>query len=339
MNRRDFIQNIAISPALGLRLDDNKILKPKRLKAGDTIGLVCPAAPAYSKETVEVVAESMQALGFKVKYGKNIWKRYGYLAGNDAERAADINEMFADSNVKAILCVHGGWGCARILPLLNYQMIKNNPKVIVGYSDVTALLLGIHAQTGLVTFHGPVGGSTWNDFSVKYFKSVLMNAEKVKYENPINKGDNLTQVEDRISTINRGIAKGKLIGGNLTVLCHILGSKFVPNFKNAIVFCEDVQEQPYSVDRMINHMKLCGVFEEMNGFVFGKCTKCEPGEGSYGSLTLEDLWEDHIKPTKKPAFVGSMIGHINNKFTIPIGIEAEINADQGIIQFLESSVE
>lgn len=339
MNRRDFIQNIAVSPALGLRLDDNIILKPKRLKAGDTIGLVCPAAPAYSKETVEVIAESMQALGFKVKYGKNIWKRYGYLAGNDAERASDINEMFADPTVQGILCVHGGWGCARILPLLNYQMIKNNPKVIMGYSDVTALLLGIHAQTGLVTFHGPVGGSTWNDFSVKYFKSVLMNAEKVKYENPINKGDNLTQVEDRISTINRGIAKGKLIGGNLTVLCHILGSKFVPNFKNAIVFCEDVQEQPYSVDRMINHMKLCGVFEEMNGFVFGKCTKCEPGEGSYGSLTLEDLWEDHIKPTKKPAFVGSMIGHINNKFTIPIGIEAEINADQGIIQFLESAVE
>lgn len=339
MNRRDFIQNIAVSPALGLRLDDNIILKPKRLKAGDTIGLVCPAAPAYSKETVEVIAESMQALGFKVKYGKNIWKRYGYLAGNDAERASDINEMFADPTVQGILCVHGGWGCARILPLLNYQMIKNNPKVIMGYSDVTALLLGIHAQTGLVTFHGPVGGSTWNDFSVKYFKSVLMNADKVKYENPINKGDNLTQVEDRISTINRGIAKGKLIGGNLTVFCHILGSKFVPNFKNAIVFCEDVQEQPYSVDRMINHMKLCGVFEEMNGFVFGKCTKCEPGEGSYGSLTLEDLWEDHIKPTKKPAFVGSMIGHINNKFTIPIGIEAEINADQGIIQFLESAVE
>jgi muramoyltetrapeptide carboxypeptidase len=338
MNRRDFIQNIAVSPALGLRLDDNKILKPKRLKAGDTIGLVCPAAPAYSKETVEVVAESMQALGFKVKYSKNIWKRYGYLAGNDAERASDINEMFADPTVQGILCVHGGWGCARILPLLDYQLIKKNPKVIVGYSDVTALLLGIHAQTGLVTFHGPVGGSTWNDFSVKYFKSVLMNADKVKYENPINKGDNLTQVEDRISTINSGIAKGKLIGGNLTVLCHILGSKFVPNFKNAIVFCEDVQEQPYSVDRMINHMKLCGVFEEMNGFVFGKCTKCEPGEGSYGSLTLEDLWEDHIKPTKKSAFVGSMIGHINNKFTIPIGIEAEINADQGTIQFLESAV-
>ena len=339
MNRRDFIQNIAVVPALGLTLEDHIILKPKRLKAGDTIGLVCPAAPAFSKETVQIVAESMQALGFKVKYGKNIWKRYGYLAGTDEERASDINEMFGDSSVQGILCVHGGWGCARLLTLLDYQMIKKNPKVIVGYSDITALLLGIHAQTGLVTFHGPVGGSTWNDFSVKYFKSVLMNAEKVKYENPKSKGDNLTQVEDRISTINSGITKGKLIGGNLTVLSHIMESKYVPDFKKSIVFLEDVEEQPYSVDRMLNHLKLCGVFEEMAGFVFGKCTKCEPGTGSYGSLTLEDLWEDYIKPTKKPAFVGAMIGHINNKFTMPIGIEAEINADLGTIQFLESGVE
>ncbi len=339
MNRRNFIQNLAIAPALTIPVAQPIIIKPKRLIAGDTIGLVCPAAPAYSKEQVQVVIESLEALGFKVKLGKNLWKRYGYLAGTDEERASDVNEMFADSSVKGILCVHGGWGCARILPLLDYEAIRRNPKVIVGYSDVTALLLGIHVMTGLVTFHGPVGGSTWNDFSVKYFTAVLMNAEKVKYENPNTKGDNLTQVEDRIATINSGTARGKMIGGNLTVLCHILGSKYTPDFKNAILFCEDVEEQPYSVDRMINHLRLVGAFEAMNGFVFGKCTKCEPGSGSYGSLTLEDLWEDHIKPAKKPAFTGAMIGHITNKFTIPIGIEAEINADAGTIQFLESAVE
>ena len=339
MKRRNFLQNVAFIPAIGIAPIQNKIIKPKRLKAGDTIGLVCPAAPAFNRETVQVAVESMQALGFKVKMGKNIWKRYGYLAGTDEERAGDINDMFADTTVSGILCVHGGWGCARLLPLLNYDLIRKNPKVIVGYSDVTALLLGIHAQTGLVTFHGPVGSSTWNDFSVKYFKKVFMEAEKVKYENPTAKGDNLTQVDDRINTINKGVARGKLLGGNLTVLCHILGSKYTPDFKNTIIFCEDVEEQPYSVDRMINHLKLCGAFEAMNGFVFGKCTKCEPGSGSYGSLTLEDLWEDHIKPTKKPAFTGAMIGHINNKFTIPIGIEAEINADLGTIQFLENAVE
>lgn len=339
MNRRNFIQNLAIAPVVTNPFSASKAIKPKRLKAGDTIGLVCPAAPAYSKEQVQVLVESMQALGFKVKLGKNLWKRYGYLAGTDEERAADINEMFADSSVNGILCMHGGWGCARILPFLNYDSIKRNPKVIVGYSDVTALLLGINAMTGLVTFHGPVGGSTWNDFSVKYFKAILMDGEMVKYENPKSKGDNLTQVDDRISTINNGVARGKMLGGNLTVLCHILGSKYAPDFKNAILFCEDVEEQPYSVDRMINHLKLTGAFGDMNGFVFGKCTKCEPGSGSYGLLTLEDLWEDHIKPTQKPAFSGTMIGHITNKFTIPIGIQVEINANTGTIQFLESAVE
>ena len=230
MNRRNFIQNLAIAPALTIPVAQPIIIKPKRLIAGDTIGLVCPAAPAYSKEQVQVVIESLEALGFKVKLGKNLWKRYGYLAGTDEERASDVNEMFADSSVKGILCVHGGGGCARILPLLDYEAIRRNPKVIVGYSDVTALLLGIHVMTGLVTFHGPVGGSTWNDFSVKYFTAVLMNAEKVKYENPNTKGDNLTQVEDRIATINSGTARGKMIGGNLTVLCHILGSKYTPDF-------------------------------------------------------------------------------------------------------------
>jgi muramoyltetrapeptide carboxypeptidase len=338
MNRRNFLQNIAIAPALGLSVETGAILKAKRLKIGDTIGLVCPAAPAFNKEGVQVVVESMEALGFKVKLGKNIWKRYGYLAGTDEERAADLNDMFADADVNGIVCVHGGWGCARLLPLLNYDVIKKNPKVIVGYSDVTALLLGIHAKTRLVTFHGPVGSSTWNEFSVNYFKSVLMNAEKVKYENPKSKGDNLTQVDDRITIINKGSSRGKLVGGNLTVLCHILGSDYVPDFKNAILFCEDVEEAPYRIDRMLNHLKLCGAFNKMNGFVFGKCTKCEPGSGSYGSLTLEDLWEDHLKPTKKPAFAGAMIGHIANKFTMPVGLEAEINADLGIIQFLEAAV-
>jgi muramoyltetrapeptide carboxypeptidase len=339
MNRRNFIQNLAITPAIGLAVDTKKIIKPQRLKTGDTIGLVCPAAPAYSKETVQIIVESMQAMGFKVKYGKNMWKRYGYLAGTDEERAADLNAMFADSSVNGIVCVHGGWGCARLLPLLDYQNIKNNPKVIIGYSDITALLLGIYAQTGLVTFHGPEGAATWNEFTVNHFKQVLMNGEIVRYENPKIKGDNLTQTQDRISTLITGTARGTLLGGNLTVLCHLLGSKYVPDFKDAIFFCEDVDEPPYSMDRMITHLKLCGVLGQLRGFIFGKCTHCGVGDGGYGSLTLEDIWEDHIKPQKKPAFTGSMIGHISHKFTLPIGIQAQINADLGTIQFLESGVE
>ena len=232
----------------------------------------------------------------------------------------------------------GFWGCARLLPYLDYKIIEENPKVILGYSDITALLLGIHSQTGLVTMHGPVGSATWNEFTVTHFKSVLMNGEADFCSNPIKMGDNLTLVDDRILTINKGKAKGKLLGGNLTVMCHLLGSKYMPNSKDSILFCEDVDEAPYSVDRMLTHLKLTGSMDDMNGFVFGKCTKCEPGDGSYGSLSLEDLWDDHIRPLNKPAYAGAMIGHITHKFTMPIGIEAEIDADAGTIKFLESAV-
>ncbi|MFN4146857.1 MAG: LD-carboxypeptidase [Runella sp.] len=342
MERRNFLQLIASVPAAGTALltpsPPITKRKPPRLKPGDTVGLVCPAAPAYSRETVKIIAESMQALGFKVKYGKRMWERYGYLAGKDADRAADLNEMFADKSIQGIVCVHGGWGCARLLPLLDYEVIAQNPKVLIGYSDITALLLGIHSQTGLVTFHGPEGAATWNKYTVGHFRAILMNAEAVKYENPKAIGDNLTQTSDRVYTINAGKAKGKLLGGNLTVLCHLIGSPYVPDWKNSLFFCEDVHEAPYRIDRMITHLRLAGVLDAMNGFVFGKCTKCDVGENSYGSLTIEDIWDDHLLPLSKPSFAGAMIGHIRDKFTIPVGIEAEMDATAGSIRLLESAV-
>jgi muramoyltetrapeptide carboxypeptidase len=341
MNRRHFVTSIAAVPLIATIPDSSNafpIIKPPRLKTGDTVGLICPAAPAYNREELKSIEESMQGLGLKITYGKNFWNRYGYLAGTDAERAADVNAMFADKSVTMILCVHGGWGCARILPLLDYDLIRKNPKIIIGYSDITALLLGIHSKTGLVTFHGPVGSSTWNKFSVDYFKKILMEGEAVTMQNPNVIGDNLTQTNDRISTINSGVTTGKLLGGNLTVLSHLIGSEYVPDWSNSIFFCEDVSEAPYSVDRMITHLKLVEILNEINGFVFGKCTRCTVGSGSYGSLTLEDIWRDHIQPLQKPAFTGAMIGHIEDKFTIPLGIEAEINADAGTIELLEAAV-
>jgi muramoyltetrapeptide carboxypeptidase len=148
----------------------------------------------------------------------------------------------------------------------------------------------------------------------------------------------LVQTEDRISTIYGGKASGKLIGGNLTVLSHILGSTYTPDFKDAILFIEDVNEDIYKMDRMITQLKISGILNQLKGFVFGKCTDCGPSKGGYGSLTLEDIFEDHIKPLKIPAFSGAMIGHIKDKFTVPIGIEATIDADEGIIKLKESAV-
>ncbi|MBO0949499.1 S66 peptidase family protein [Fibrella forsythiae] len=326
-----FVPRLAVNPSIVTPV------KPPRLKPGDTIGLFCPAAPAYSKETVQVTIESLQALGFKTKLSAHFYDRYGYLAGRDADRAADLNNFFADPSVNAVMAMHGGWGCARILPLLNYDQMRRTPKILLGYSDITALLLAINARTGLVTMHGPVGSVTWNRFTTDWLKRVLIDAEPVLFRNPADEGATLAPTRDRISTIRPGTARGRLIGGNLTVLSHLIGTPYLPDWKGSILFLEDVQEEPYRVDRMMAQLKLAGILDQVAGVVFGKCTKCE-SENSYGSLTLEDILATYLEPLNVPAFAGSMIGHITDKFTVPVGLNAEIDATKGTIQLLESAV-
>lgn len=329
---------IGFAPAFPLAEKPPKVLYPGRIQPGDTVGLICPAGAAFSKETVQVTVESLEALGLNVKLGKHVFDRFGYLAGTDQARAEDVNTMFADKSVHAILAIHGGWGCARLLPLLDYKTIKNNPKPLIGYSDITALLVAIYAKTGLVTFHGPVGAATWNKFSVDSFKQVLFNAVAVTYQNPKELGDNLALTKDRVTTITPGTARGKLVGGNLTVLTAIIGSDYVPAWKDTILFLEDTNEQVYRVDRMFTQLKLAGVLDQVKGVVFGKCSDCNPGNGGYGSLTLEEVLEQHLQPLKIPAYSGAMIGHISHKFTVPVGVDAEIDATAGTIRLLTSAV-
>ncbi len=314
------------------------LLKPPRLRPGDTIGLCCPAAPAYNRETVQVAIESLQALGFKTKLSTHFYDRYGYLAGSDAHRAADLNAHFADPAVHAVLAMHGGWGCARLLPLIDYDQIRRTPKILLGYSDITALLLAINAKTGLVTMHGPEGAATWNTFTVDWFRRVLLLGEAVTLRNPIAPGDNLTQKTDRITTLRPGTARGLLLGGNLTVLSHLVGTPYLPDWRGSILFLEDVHESVYRVDRMLMHLKLAGILEQVAGVVFGKCTQCEPDSGGYGSLTLDEVLREYILPLNVPAFSGAMIGHIADKFTVPVGLMAEMDATTGTIRLLEPAV-
>ncbi|MFC1775789.1 LD-carboxypeptidase [Pseudomonadota bacterium] len=321
----------------GSGLNPGSTLKPSRLKAGDTVGLVNPAGATFHPDDVAIATETAAALGLKMKAGEHLLDRYGYLAGSDKARATDINDMFADRDVAAILTLRGGWGCNRILDLLDYNLISRNPKILMGYSDITSLLLALNAKTGLVTFHGPVGISTWNQYSTQYVRKLLFNAETFSMENPREIGDSLVQIKDRVLTINGGKAKGKLLGGNLSVLTAMVGSEFLPDFRDNILFLEEVGEDIYRVDRMLTQLKLAGILSKISGFVFGKCSECGPGKG-YGSLTLEEVFDDHIRPLKIPAWYGSMIGHIEKKFTIPLGIAAEIDADKGRITLLETAV-
>ncbi|MBU0744879.1 MAG: LD-carboxypeptidase [Gammaproteobacteria bacterium] len=311
---------------------------PSRLKVGDTVGLVSPGYRVTENIQIQFAIERMQALGLKVKLGKHVYTRYGYLAGTDENRADDINQMFADPEVKAIIALRGGWGSNRILGLLKYKTIKNNPKIFMGYSDITSLLLAINAKTGLVTFHGPMAVLTWNEFTTNYAKDILFNAKKITFSNPIEKEDDLTQTKNRIVTIRKGKASGKLLGGSLTLLTSMIGSKYLPKFNGAILFVEDIDEDIYKVDRMLTQLKTAGVLDKIAGFVFGKCTSCQVKNPTYGSLTFQQVLEHHIVPLKIPAWYGSMIGHDDKIFTLPEGTLVTIDAEKGTIEMLEPAV-
>jgi muramoyltetrapeptide carboxypeptidase len=304
-------------------------IKPPRLEKGDTVGLVAPAS-IVNTEDVETAKQALEKLDLKVKIGQHILDRYGYLAGTDANRAQDINAMFADNSVKAIIAIRGGWGCNRILPLLNYPLIRSHPKIILGYSDITSLLLAINARSRLITFHGPVATSTWNEFSVDYFQRILFNGETVTMQNS-------TTEEGKINIITPGITQGKLIGGNLSVVAAMVGSSYLPTWRKSILFLEDIGEDIYRVDRMLTQLKTAGIFHQISGFIFGQCTNCKSDEGE-PSFTLMEILKDHIQPLKIPAWYGAMIGHIRDKFTVPVGLNVEINAEAGTIKLLESAV-
>jgi muramoyltetrapeptide carboxypeptidase len=278
--------------------------------------------------------EAMEAMGLKVKVGSNFKNRFGHLAGTDEERAADFNAMFADPEVKAIICLRGGSGAARILPLIDYEQVKANPKPLLGYSDITALHCALHSQTGLISFHGPNGSGSWNSFHANQFQQLFFDQKLLSFKNEVTKGDDLVAKGNRIQTLTKGTVEGKILGGNLTVLTALSGSIYYPDFQDAILFIEDVGEDPYRIDRMMSTLKLNGTLGKIKGFVFGQCSDCKPGSG-YGAFTVDQIMDQYIIPLNIPAYIGAMIGHISKQFIIPVGARVRLNADQGSITLLE----
>lgn len=337
MNRKGFLRLLsagglgALFTNTGDYSHSKSVVKPKKLQTGDTIGLISPGFILPDSTKYDEIIYQIQKLGYKVKEGPNARNRYGYLAGTDKERAADLNAMFADDSVDAIMPFRGGWGGNRILPLINFDMIRDNPKILVGYSDITTLLLSIFARTGLVTFHGPVGKSKWTDFTTQHFKDVLTGQQRV-FDIP----KDLCEDCDELAVITPGQATGTLLGGNLSVLSAMMGSEYLPDWENSILFLEDVGEDVYRLDRMLTQLKLNGVLEKISGFVFGQCTSCE--RSSSNSLTLEQVFDDHIKPLGIPAFSGAMIGHIDNMLTLPVGLPVRMSTQDGTIKLTEDAV-
>ncbi|HUD93222.1 LD-carboxypeptidase [Sphingobium sp.] len=314
------------------------LVRPPRLRQGDTVGLIEPAGFTDDAFDLDLVRDTIRAMGLIPKDAPHLAGRFGYLAGKDADRAADVNAMYADPEVRAVFAVRGGWGCARILPLLDFDTIRKNPKLLIGYSDITALHMAFAAKAGFTTIHGPVASSKWGTYSWDAFRAVAFDGGTPTFTNPEGHEDRLAQRVGRIRTFRSGVARGRLLGGNLTVLAALMGTPWMPDFTGAILFIEDIGEQPYRIDRMLTQMKLAGLLGKLKGVAFGQCTDCGPGGPSFGGFTLSEVLQQHLEPLGIPAFQGGQFGHVADQYSLPVGVQAEMDATAGTIRLLEPAV-
>ncbi len=309
---------------------ENFLIKPKKLQIGDKIAITAPGGAIWDPELILRFELLLQKMGYSVVLGGTLTKKYGYLAGTDEERVDELKAFFLDSTINGIIAMRGGWGCARMLDKIDYSIIRSNPKLIMGFSDVSSLLNAIFIKAGLVTFHGLVGVNSWNQFSTNVFNNVVCSTDN--YSFPL---DEILRKD--FITINDGIAQGKLIGGNLSVISGIVGSAYFDLPEDTILFLEETNEEPYVVDRLLTHLKIAGVYKNVKGIIFGSCTKCL-AEKPLESMLVIDVIKEHFSDLKIPVSYGSPIGHEASKWTLPIGVKVEMNAGNGSLKLLESAV-
>ncbi|HTL81646.1 MAG TPA: LD-carboxypeptidase [Bacteroidia bacterium] len=332
-SRRKFLRNISVAAAAAMttRLGaknsfadlpaDPNIILPPRLQKGDLIALSAPAGAIWNEDSIQKATLALEGAGFLVKHCDSLSMKYGYLAGDDDFRTAEWNDLFQDEAVKGIVCMRGGWGCARIAKNLHLDMLAHNPKVITGFSDFTTLLVGIYARTGLITFHGPVGNSSWNDFTLDHFLRVVVEGEAIKMQQPST---------DPLTIYKEGKAHGRLIGGNLTVFNTMMGTGFLPDLNNTILFLEDTEEEPYAIDRMFTQLELCRITTSAAAILLGKFTDCV-AEEPIKSFPIDEVLKQKVGGSLVPAASGFNFGHIADKFTIPVGALATFDtSDQSL---------
>lgn len=303
------------------------------LRPGETIGVIAPASPMLPERLVAGV-DYLRRRGYRVVLGEHINRQRGYLAGDDEQRAADLMRMFQDPEVKAIFSARGGYGTQRILHLLDYDLIARNPKVLVGYSDLTALQLAIWARTGLVTYSGPM-------VAVEMGKGIDRFTEEAFWR--CVEGDGSLDVfpmpgGTSMQVLRPGRARGPILGGCLSVLPTVLGTPYQPSFEGCILVLEDIGEEPYRLDRYLAHLKQAGVLDQVAGIVLGQFIDCEPSSRETPSLSLEELFEDYFGRLSVPVVAGFPYGHGDVKITLPLGVEAELDADAGVVRLLEPTV-
>jgi muramoyltetrapeptide carboxypeptidase len=315
-----------------------KPLKPKALQKGDKVGIVAPGTNAQDTESIAKIQEVLSWLELEGVFPDTLREGFGYKTRTPEIRAKELMNMFSNPEIKAIFCVRGGYGSQQILKLLDYDIIRENPKIFAGYSDITALHIAINQKSNLVTFHSPVMKSAFTDFTANHFRDIIFG----NYDYPISlkNPSNIIGIREIILpiTINRGIAKGQLIGGNLSLVSALIGTPYEINPAGKILFLEDVGEKPYSIDRMLSQLELAGKLEGIKGVVFGLCEDCSGGSSTWDK-TLGEVLDYYFKPLEVPAFYGLLFGHTSNQLTLPELGQVELNADAHTLTILENPVE
>ena len=307
-----------MSPSKPQRLP---LIKPPRLRPGDLIGIISPAGPVDESE-LKPDLELLESSGFRIHIAPHVYDRQGYLAGDDEARLSDLHGMFQDRKTKAIFCARGGYGTLRLLDKIDYDLIRENPKIIVGYSDITALLMAINKKTGLITFHGPMvrGLSALHDNSRESLFRLISSNQPVSFSpmagNPLIVGR----------------ATGPLIGGNLSLICHLIGTPFLPSLEGSLLFIEDKGEPLYRIDRMLTHLALAGQLKGIAGLIGGEFIKC--GDPS----AVDDLLNTAASELEIPLITGFPIGHGLKNTALPLGIPARLDADSMTLSTLEPCV-
>lgn len=348
MDRKSFLRNlttaagILAAPAILTsknRSDSNvskgvsQRLKPQRIKQGDVAAIISPAGSVVGKDDIQEAINSVKRLGLKPKVGKNLGERWGYLGGRDTARLNDLHNAFKDPEVDMIFPIRGGYGSSRLLPMVDFDLIKKHPKAFVGYSDNTSLIVAMNQFTGLVTFYGPNALSDWTPYTRKSWVDVLMQSQPPGiFESYVER----KSLDDPIpyDRIYGGKVQGQLMGGNLSLLIQTLGTEWEIDTRGKILFFEDVNESPYRIDRMLTHLWLAGKLQDAAGIAVGHITNIKDGN----SIDVLDVIRDRFEPLGKPCYVGLSTGHIANILTLPVGVEVQLDADKGLLKAVESAV-
>ncbi|MEF9922695.1 MAG: LD-carboxypeptidase [Anaerovoracaceae bacterium] len=313
--------------------------KPKLLQKGDTIGIISPSSPSETRSEVPRGIETLEAKGYKTILGKNVNKTKGFVAASEEDRAEDFNQMFRNDNVDAVFVTQGGYGTAQLMKLIDFDLVARNPKIFTGFSDITSLHLMINKFADVVSFHGP-GMARFNKedltaYTEEYFFKAIANKQPI---------GNIPLADHKkwLQVVSPGVAEGKIIGGNITLICASLGTPYEIDTKGKILFLEDVDQEPWIMDHCFSHLRNAGKFDDIKGIIIGECFNCKPFDYKPGyccDTSIEDVFDYYFGRLNVPVLYGLPLGHTNDLATLPLGVEVRLSCDDKTLTILESGVE